>query len=185
MTKAKEDLGGAQALNVTARRQLWIDPTRALAAQEPDSRLVQLQGRTKDHLVVALVVVRDRRPTWRCHFLSTRSRLHPLSLLALAPSVDSAHTATEPALATSALTRRISSWNNSSARAAASQKPANHFLLLCPLYASQGAILLSSLRLKAPPSPTSQRPACDEGNALFNSGRFDSLYCPLSEDPSS
>ncbi|KAG0662699.1 hypothetical protein C6P46_003204 [Rhodotorula mucilaginosa] len=63
-----------------------------------------------------------------------------------------------------------------------------HLLLHCPLCASQRATLLSSLRLKSTPLAyllSDQRVTKATLRFLTNSGRFDSLYSPPSEDPSS
>ena len=61
-------------------------------------------------------------------------------------------------------------------------------VLHCPLYASQRTILLSSLRLKSPSlTHLLSDPRATKAMLRFltDSGRFDSLYSPPSEDPSS
>ena len=61
-----------------------------------------------------------------------------------------------------------------------------HFFLHCPLYATPRATLFSSLRLKSPSiayllsDPRATRATL---RFLADSGRFDSLYCPPSENP--
>lgn len=61
-----------------------------------------------------------------------------------------------------------------------------HLSFRCPLYASPRATLLSSLQLENPPSLallSNPRNAKATLRFLADSGRFDLLYCPPSEDP--
>ena len=63
-----------------------------------------------------------------------------------------------------------------------------HFFLHCPLYASPRATLLASLRLKSPSlAYLLSDPCATKATLRFlaDSGRFDSLYSPPSDDPSS
>ena len=65
-------------------------------------------------------------------------------------------------------------------------KTREHFLPHCPLYASQRATLLSSIRLKSTTlAYLLSDPRATKATLRFlaNSGRFDSLYSPPSEDP--
>ena len=142
-------------------------------AQEPFSKLVRLQGCATGRLVDALVVVLlNWRPTSRRHLLCTRALLHPLPLHALAPSVDSAHTAAHRACDLGAYKAHV---KPERLLCACGSEPeiCKHFLLHCPLYASPRATLFSTIELKRPESLRS----------LANLGPFDSLYCPPSEDP--
>ena len=64
-----------------------------------------------------------------------------------------------------------------------------HFFLHCPLYATPCATLLASLRLQSPSlayllsDPCATKPTL-RFPFLTDLGRFGSLYCPPSEDPS-
>ncbi|KAG0664048.1 hypothetical protein C6P46_001909 [Rhodotorula mucilaginosa] len=63
-----------------------------------------------------------------------------------------------------------------------------HFFLHCPLYATPRTALLSSLRLNSLSLVyLLSEPRATKATLRFlaNSGRFDSLYSPPSEDPSS
>ena len=82
-------------LDVTTRRQLGLNPTQALAAQEPFSRLVCFVSSAKGVLGVFLVDFSHGCPTSRHHRLSTRSRFHPFPLFTLSPPVNTLHTATD------------------------------------------------------------------------------------------
>ena len=67
-------------------------------------------------------------------------------------------------------------------------EPETHLFLHCPLYAIPRATLLASLRLKSLTlayllsDPRATKPTL---RFLADSGSFDSLYSPSSDDPSS
>jgi hypothetical protein len=172
-------------LDVTARRQLGLDPTRAHAAQEPCSRLVCVQSSAKGVLGAFLVNFSHGRPTSRHHFLPSRSRFHPLPLLALAPPVNASHTATDRRLRPRRLQSALRS-GSTPLRVRRRTGDPGTLLPHCPLYAIPRATLFSSLRLTSPSlANLLSNPRATKATLRFlaDSGRFESLYCPPSEDP--